>query len=155
MNLIKTMNKIKTMTSSLFIARSLLAAFWLTCSLVSGLVCSQSWAAEPINKIEKISFANLTNGKVTVTITTTEAITQVPASFTLDKPARIALDFPKMSNGLGKSKLTAEQGGLASVSLAEAKGRTRVLLNLTKKMAYSSQLNGKEIVINLQESSEG
>jgi type IV pilus assembly protein PilQ len=112
-------------------------------------------AAEPNNKIEKISFANLTNGKVTVTITTTEAITQVPASFTLDKPARIALDFPKMSNGLGKSKLTAEQGGLASVSLAEAKGRTRVLLNLTKKMAYSSQLNGKEIVINLQESSEG
>ena len=155
MNLIKTMNKIKTMTPSLFIARSLLAAFWLTCSLVSGLVCSQSWAAEPINKIEKISFANLTNGKVTVTITTAEPITQVPASFTLDKPARIALDFPKMSNGLGKSKLTAEQGGLASVSLAEAKGRTRVLLNLTKKMAYSSQLNGKEIVINLQESSEG
>jgi type IV pilus assembly protein PilQ len=30
-----------------------------------------------------------------------------------------------------------------------------VLLNLTKKMAYSSQLNGKEIVINLQESSVG
>jgi type IV pilus assembly protein PilQ len=155
MNLIKTMNKIKTMTPSLFIARSLLAAFWLTCSLVSGLVCSQSWAAEPVNKIEKISFANLANGKVTVTITTAEPVTQVPASFTLDKPARIALDFPKMSNGLGKSKLTAEQGGLASVSLAEAKGRTRVLLNLTKKMAYSSQLNGKDIVINLQESSEG
>ncbi|MCF8193279.1 MAG: type IV pilus secretin PilQ, partial [Candidatus Methylopumilus sp.] len=111
--------------------------------------------AEPNNKIEKISFANLPGGKVTVTITTAEPVTQVPASFTLDKPARIALDFPKMSNGLGKSKLTAEQGGLASVSLAEAKGRTRVLLNLTKKMAYSSQLNGKEIVINLQESSEG
>ena len=30
-----------------------------------------------------------------------------------------------------------------------------MLLNLTKKMAYSSQLNGKEIVINLQESSVG
>ena len=151
MNVIKTMNKIKTMTSSLLLARSLLAAVWLTC----GLVCSQSLAAEPINKIEKISFANLPGGKVTVTITTTELLTQVPVSFTLDKPARIALDFPKMSNGLGKSKLTAEQGGLASVSLAEAKGRTRVLLNLTKKMAYSSQLNGKEIVINLQESSVG
>ncbi len=155
MNVIKTMNKIKTMIPSLFMARSLLAAFWLTCSLVSGLVCSQSLAAEPNNKIEKISFANLPGGKVTVTITTTEPVTQAPASFTLDKPARIALDFPKMSNGLGKSKLTAEQGGLASVSLAEAKGRTRVLLNLTKKMAYSSQLNGKDIVINLQESSVG
>ena len=155
MNLITITNKIKTMTPSLFIARSLLAAFWLTFSLVSSLVCSQSWAAEPVNKIEKISFANLTNGKVTVTITTAEPVTQVPASFTLDKPARIALDFPKMSNGLGKSKLTAEQGGLASVSLAEAKGRTRVLLNLTKKMTYSSQLNGKEIVINLQENSAG
>ena len=151
MNLMTITNKIKTMTSSLLLARSLLAAVWLTC----GLVCSQSWAAEPINKIEKISFANLPGGKVTITITTTEPVTQVPASFTLDKPARIALDFPKMSNGLGKSKLTAEQGGLASVSLAEAKGRTRVLLNLTKKMAYSSQLNGKEIVISLQESSVG
>jgi type IV pilus assembly protein PilQ len=121
------------MTPSLFIARSLLAALWLTCSLMSGLVCSQSWAAEPVNKIEKISFAHLPGGKVTVTITTAEALAQVPASFTLDKPARIALDFPKMSNGLGKAKLTAEQGGLASVSLAEAKGRTRVLLNLSKK----------------------
>lgn len=155
MNLMTITNKIKIMTPSLFIARSLLAAFWLTCSLVSGLVCSQSLAAEPNNKIEKISFANLPGGKVTITITTTEPFTQVPASFTLDKPARIALDFPKMSNGLGKSKLTAEQGGLASISLAEAKGRTRVLLNLTKKMAYSSQLNGKEIVISLQESSVG
>jgi len=143
------------MNPSSFTARSLLAAFWLTCSLMSGLVCSQSLAAEPINKIEKISFATPSAGKVTVTITTTEALAQVPASFTLDKPARIALDFPKMSNGLGKAKLNAEQGGLASVSLAEAKGRTRVLLNLTKKMAYSSQLNGKDMVINLQESSVG
>lgn len=152
---ITTTSKIKTMHPCLSVARSLLAAVWLSCSLVSGLVCSQSLAAEPVNKIEKISFASPEDGKVTVTLTTTQALKQAPAGFTLDKPARIALDFPNLSNGLGKSKVSAEQGGLASVSLAESKGRTRVLLNLNKSMAYSTQLNGNAITIHLQESSLG
>lgn len=136
------------MSSNRPIAHALLASLWLTASVFSGL----SWAADPLNKIEKITFSSPATGKVSVNITTTLPLSDPPAGFSLDKPARIALDFPKLSNGLGKTKLNADQGGLASISLAEAKGRTRVLLNLTKKMGYSTQINGKEIIISLQES---
>ncbi len=136
------------MSSNRLIVHALLASLWLMASVFSGL----SWAADPLNKIEKITFSSPATGKVSVNITTTLPLSDPPAGFSLDKPARIALDFPKLSNGLGKTKLNADQGGLASVSLAEAKGRTRVLLNLTKKMGYSAQINGKEITISLQES---
>lgn len=143
MQLLKIMNAIKTARPALLAGACLIFGLW------SGF----SIAAEPQNKIEKITFSNTANGKVDVHITTTLPIAQAPAGFSLDKPARIALDFPKLSNGLGKSKLNAEQGALANISLAEAKGRTRVLLNLTKKMDYSTQLSGNEITISLQESS--
>lgn len=148
MTILKIRNTIKTMSSNRPIAHALLASLWLMASVFSGL----SWAADPLNKIEKITFSSPATGKVSVNITTTLPLSDPPAGFSLDKPARIALDFPKLSNGLGKTKLNADQGGLASVSLAEAKGRTRVLLNLTKKMGYSTQINGKEITISLQES---
>ena len=136
------------MKNSSSIPRLLLASLWLTLSLLS----SPSWAMEALNKIEKIHFTALADGKLAIHITTSLPLSNPPAGFSLDKPARIALDFPKVGNGLGKSKLNAEQGALTTITLAEAQGRTRVLLNLSKKMRYSTQLAGNEITVTLQES---
>ncbi|OYZ67498.1 MAG: secretin, partial [Methylophilaceae bacterium 17-43-7] len=53
-------------------------------------------------------------------------------------------------NGLNKSTLVAEQGALKSVSLAQAKDRTRMVLNLAKNVGYNTTINGKEVLISLQ-----
>lgn len=117
------------------------------------LVClSLTAAAEEAsaNKIEKIEFVGMPGDKVSITITTTNPLANPPAGFTIKTPPRIALDFPNTSNGLQKSSLAADQGMLKTVNLAQAKDRTRVVLNLTKSTGYTTEIKGNQTIILLQ-----
>ncbi len=102
------------------------------------------------NRIESVDFSSLPGGRVNILIKTTQPLANPPAGFTLTNPARIALDFPKVGNGLAKSNIPADQGALKSVTLAQAKERTRMVLNLTKNVAYSTSASGNEVTITLQ-----
>ena len=102
------------------------------------------------NKIEGIDFSALSGGRVSIRIKLQEALTNPPAGFTLNNPARIALDFPGTANGLNKSNIPSDQGALKSVSLAQAKDRTRMVLNLTKAVGYNTTINGNDVIITLQ-----
>ncbi len=102
------------------------------------------------NKIESIDFSALSGGRVSIRIQMQDALANPPAGFTLNNPARIALDFPKAANGLAKSNIASEQGALKSISLAQAKDRTRMVLNLSRNVGYNTVLNGKEVIITLQ-----
>ncbi len=107
------------------------------------------------NKIENIDFSALSGGRVSIRIQLKEALANPPAGFTLNNPARIALDFPQTANGLTKSNIVSEQGALKSISLAQAKDRTRMVLNLSKNVSYNTVLNGKDVIITLQGSEAG
>lgn len=102
------------------------------------------------NKIESVDFSSLPGGRVAIQIKTTQPLTNPPAGFTLNNPARIALDFPKVGNGLTKTNIQVDQGALKSVTLAQAKERTRMVLNLSKNVGYSTAVNGNEVTITLQ-----
>ncbi|HZV62335.1 MAG TPA: type IV pilus secretin PilQ [Methylophilaceae bacterium] len=102
------------------------------------------------NKIEKVDFATLSGGRVAVKIRTAQPIKNPPPSFTLNNPARIALDFPDTANGLNKSNVSVEQAPLKSISIAQAKERTRMVLNLSKAVSYNTTTNGNEITILLE-----
>ena len=105
------------------------------------------------NKIEKIDFVTLPGGKLNIKVTLTEPLQNPPAGFTLTNPARIALDFPEVGNGMQKNSLKVDQGALRSLSLAQAKGRTRMVLNLSRSVPYSATLDGREVNIELQSDS--
>jgi type IV pilus assembly protein PilQ len=102
------------------------------------------------NKIESIDFSSLPGGRVVIHIKTTEPLANPPAGFTLNSPARIALDFPNVGNGMAKSNIQADQGSLKSVTLAQAKERTRMVLNLSKNVGYNTSVSGNEVTIILQ-----
>lgn len=106
--------------------------------------------SELTNKIESVDFSTLPGGRVAIRIKTTQPLANPPAGFTLNNPARIALDFPKVANGLAKSNLIAEQGALKSVTLAQAKERTRMVLNLSKNVGYNTTVSGNDVTILLQ-----
>ena len=138
------------MTNNLFTSHLKLFAFML---LVSTSLFGNAYAADEdvfANKIESIDFSALAGGRVSIRIQLKEAMANPPASFTLNNPARIALDFPQTGNGLNKSNIPSAQGALKSVSLAQAKDRTRMVLNLTKTVGYNTVVNGKDIIITLQ-----
>ncbi|HEY0563172.1 MAG TPA: AMIN domain-containing protein, partial [Methylophilus sp.] len=106
--------------------------------------------AQLTNQIESIDFTSLSGGRLNIRVMLKEPLSAPPPGFALNSPARIALDFPNTANGLSKNSIIAEQGALKSVSLAQAKDRTRVVLNLSKSVGYNTTLNGNEVLISLQ-----
>ena len=132
--------------------------FTLMLLVATGLL-SNAFAADEDsllnNKIEKIDFSALSGGRVSIRIQLKDALANPPAGFTLNNPSRIALDFPQTANGLAKSNIVGEQGALKSISLAQAKDRTRMVLNLSRNVSYNTVLNGKDVIITLQGSEAG
>lgn len=102
------------------------------------------------NKIEKIDFSSLSGGRVAIRIQTSDPLSNPPAGFSLNAPPRIALDFPNTVNALSKNNIPADQGALKSISIAQAKDRTRLVLNLSKAVSYTSNIAGNETTIILQ-----
>ena len=127
--------------------------FSILVMLLAGF-CASVMAAEPDNtfnnKIESIDFSSLSGGRVSIRIMMQQDMANPPAGFTLNNPSRIALDFPKTANGLNKNNILSEQGALKSVSVAQAKDRTRMVLNLSKNVGYNTSVKGKEVLIILQ-----
>jgi type IV pilus assembly protein PilQ len=120
-------------------------------SLVVGL--SASWAHAQ-NAIESVSGAVQGGGEV-IRIDLTKALDAVPAGFAIQAPARIALDFPGVSNAMGRSTVDVNQGNLRSISVVQAGERTRVVLNLKQPAAYKTEIQGKSLVVFLEGTTAG
>ena len=74
-----------------------------------------------------------------------------PRTFTIDQPARIALDFADTTNSLRQRNLQVGIGNLQNIISAAAQGRTRVVLNLTRNSDYAISLDGNQMTLTLGE----
>ena len=84
-------------------------------------------------------------GVEVVRIDVSAALPAIPTGFTIQSPARIALDFPGVGNGLGRSAVEINQGNVKSVSVIQAGERTRVVLNLKQATAYKAEWKGNSL----------
>ena len=96
--------------------------------------------------IEGVS-GSMQGGSEVIRIDMSQPLSAIPSGFTIQSPARIALDFPGVSNGMGRSTVEVNQGNLKSVSVVQAGDRTRVVLNLKQPTAYKAQLQGKSLLV--------
>lgn len=74
-----------------------------------------------------------------------------PLSFTIDNPARIALDLPDTALGLSSRRRDVDLRMLDTVLTAEANGRTRVVLNLDSMVPYETRVSGNTVILTLGE----
>lgn len=72
-----------------------------------------------------------------------------PLAFTIENPARIALDLPNTSLALSSRRRDVNLGPLNTVLTAEANGRTRVVLNLGTMVKYETHTSGNVVTIML------
>jgi type IV pilus assembly protein PilQ len=107
-----------------------------------------SLSAHAQNAIESVT-GSIQGGSEVIRIDLSQPIAAVPTGFTIQVPARIALDFPGVTNALGKSNIEINQGNLRSVNVIQAGDRTRVVLNLKQPTAYKTQIQGKSLLISL------
>ncbi|MBU1190577.1 MAG: type IV pilus secretin PilQ [Gammaproteobacteria bacterium] len=107
-------------------------------------------AADAANTLESVDVGSLPGNKVQVILKMSEPA-EHPLSFTIDNPARIALDLPDTRNGLGKAAKPIGVGLAKSLTAVEAQGRTRVVLNLVEMAPYETRVEGNMIVVTLQD----
>lgn len=75
-----------------------------------------------------------------------------PKVFQTDNPARIALDFPGVANGLDKKMYPINQGAVNSIFIAEAADRVRVVVNLVESTAFDTRVEGNKVLLLLTNS---
>ena len=108
----------------------------------------QAVHAQGANRLENVQASSLPGNKIEVTLRLSETAPQ-PLTFTVDNPARIALDLPNTSVAMNSRRVDVKQGVLDTVNVAEANGRTRVVLNVDSLVAYETKLEGNTIVVTL------
>ncbi len=115
-----------------------------------GLLTLGCWAvAHAQNAIESVTSSTQSGAEV-IRIDLAQPLAAVPAGFSVQTPARIALDFPGVTNAIGRSAIEVNQGNLRSVNVVQAGDRSRVVLNLKQATAYKAEIQGKSLLVVLE-----
>lgn len=125
---------------------SMLRWIFVSLALILGTAVQAQTAIEAVT-------GSIQGGTEVVRIDLSQALTALPTGFAIQSPARIALDFPGVTNTMGRSTIEINQGNLKSVSVVQAGERTRVVLNLKQPAAYKAEIQGKSLVVVLDTTS--
>ncbi|HEY0942410.1 MAG TPA: type IV pilus secretin PilQ [Steroidobacter sp.] len=104
--------------------------------------------AQSTNRLESIQAQATAGDKVELTLRLSDTA-PTPLTFTVDNPARIALDLPDTSVAMPSRRVDVKQGVLDTVNVAEANGRTRVVLNVDSLVPYETRVQGNTIIVSL------
>lgn len=124
--------------------RGWLRSMFLVCITWTG---AWGWAAE----ITDLQFSTLPGGRFEVKLVFDEAPPQ-PEIYTIERPARIALDFPNASSGLKEKKFTLGYENATSAVILEGRDRTRMVLNLVQLAAYDTRIEGNVLYVEVGDS---
>ncbi|WP_312937772.1 type IV pilus secretin PilQ [Stutzerimonas nitrititolerans] len=116
-------------------------------SLMAALVSPALLAAN----LNALDVASLPGDRVELKLAFDEPVA-APRGYTLDQPARIALDLPGVSSKLDSKNRELGVGNARSVTVVEAQGRTRLIVNLTTLVPYSTRVDGNNLFVVLGES---
>ena len=103
-------------------------------------------SAQEGNRLQDIQVQSLPGQRVELKLIMSETAPE-PLTFTIENPARIALDLPDTTLGLASRRRDVNLGPLNTVLTAEANGRTRVVLNLGSMVEYSTVRSGNTVTV--------
>ncbi|MBM0104059.1 type IV pilus secretin PilQ [Steroidobacter sp. S1-65] len=115
---------------------------------------AQTALAQSANRLESIQAQATAGDKVELTLRLSDTA-PTPLTFTVDNPARIALDLPSTSVAMTSRRVDVKQGVLDTVNVAEANGRTRVVLNVDTLVPYDTRVQGNTIIVSLSSPGTG
>lgn len=115
---------------------------------VLGLLPSEPARAADEPRLEAIDVQPLPGQQMQVVMRLSGPAPQ-PLSFTIDNPARISFDLPNVVLALPQRRIDVHTAGVDSILAAEAKDRTRLVLNLDKLVPYDTRIDGNNIIVSL------
>ncbi len=147
-----------TMTAARPAARGL-AGLWLRA--MAGLLALSALgfggvanAQQDTPALQDVSFVSLPGERVRIQLKFSAPVPD-PGSFTVDNPARIALDFPHTRNALPTRRMSIDSGKVHDLVAVEAGGRTRVVIGLSQPVGFDTKVEGDNVYLTLDSSAEG
>ena len=68
-------------------------------------------------------------------------------AYTIEKPARIAVDFPGTTSALDQKRFSLSYGNATGVVVLESGDRTRMVVNLVKLVPYETRVEGNSLFL--------
>ena len=96
--------------------------------------------------LNDVSFASLAGDRTEVTLTF-DGVPPEPKGYTIEKPARIALDLKGVNNALSTKYHSLGVGNAQGLTVVGAKDRTRLIVNLVELVPYASTVDGNKIIL--------
>ena len=121
--------------------------FQLTLQLaVSTFLLLASTISSAAVQMQDIEFSRLPGDKIEIRMIF-DGAPPVPTGYTIEQPARLALDLSAVTSGLESKYHTLGSGNARSVTVVEAGDRTRVIVSMTELVAYSTRVEGNELFV--------
>ncbi|MEX2480567.1 MAG: type IV pilus secretin PilQ [Gammaproteobacteria bacterium] len=99
--------------------------------------------------LDDITYSTLPGDRIQIRVKTSAPVDGEPLTFTIDNPARIALDLPDTTINMAERTRNIGVGTAESVIAVEAEDRTRVVVNLAQLVPYTVAASGNTISITL------
>lgn len=108
------------------------------------LVFNSATQAAP--SITDIEFSSRPGSKFEIRLEFDEVPEDINA-YTIEKPARIAIDFPDTTSNLERKRYSLPYGNATGVLVLEAGDRTRMVVNLVKLVPYETRVEGNNLYV--------
>ncbi len=96
--------------------------------------------------LKDISYASLPGNRLEVRLSFDGTPPEVKG-YSIEKPARIALDLLGANSGLSSKYHNLGTGNARSVTVVEAKDRTRLIVNMIQLQGYETEVQGNDLVL--------
>ncbi|MDP5070151.1 MAG: secretin and TonB N-terminal domain-containing protein, partial [Congregibacter sp.] len=128
-------------------------AVWLTALSRPALVVTTAmltfWGSAQAfaTAVTDIEFSSRPGSKFEVRLDFDEAPPSELQSYTIEKPARISIDFPNTTSQLERRRYSLPYGNATGVLVLESGDRTRLILNLVKLVPYQTRVQGNSLFL--------
>lgn len=96
--------------------------------------------------LQNMTYASLPGNKLEVRLTFDSAPPEVKG-YSIEKPARIALDLMGVKSDLSNKYHNLGTGNAKNITVVEAKDRTRLIVNLIQLQSYETRTEGNDLVV--------
>ncbi|MEH6515793.1 MAG: type IV pilus secretin PilQ [Halioglobus sp.] len=104
-------------------------------------------AVQAAPAVTDIEFSSRPGSKFEVRLDFNEPPPADLKSYTIEKPARIAIDFPNTTSQLDQKRYSLPYGNASGVVVLESGDRTRLVVNLVKLVPYKTRVDGNSLYL--------
>ncbi|MBL1271880.1 MAG: type IV pilus secretin PilQ [Oceanospirillales bacterium] len=104
--------------------------------------------------LEDVSFSSLPGERLEVTLKF-DGQPPEPSGYTIERPARIAVDLSDTTSGLNSRSIPLGSGNAQSMTVVETKDRTRLIFNLVELAPYDTVRKDNSLVMTIGAESGG